>query len=654
MCGICGTLGFGSEELVRRMARRIAHRGPDGEGVLIDRPGGVYLGNRRLAVLDPKGGGQPIWTTPGEIGVVYNGEIYNEPELRRELEGMGHRYRTGTDTETIPRLFREQGVASFGRLTGMFAFALWDARERAVWLVRDQVGIKPLYLWRAPDGLAFASEIKCFLEIPAFRARLNRDALHMLLNTRFIPGEPTLFEGVTKLPPGHWLKWTPTREEIGRYWVMPEVAEEMGEAEAVQGFYDRLDQVVARQIRSDVPVGVYLSGGIDSTLLVAALARRGMRPTTFCLGFGEPTDELDDARRVAQHFGTDHHEEVLDTGSLEDYPSAVYHLEEPKVNGLQGFRLARAMRRHVTVALSGLGGDEVLCGYDIYRHLRKMVWLTRLTQGAPFARRLSGAAGKIIDWTGFAGGFRCDTPKRMFEWAGSFADLTRLYVLLRNGWDSNERIGRWLYRPHVWRGLRDQTRSSFDPILQGRGDPIDRVLRAEFTLKMVDDFLVNGDRMSMASGLEERVPFLDLEMVEFMARVPARIKFQGGVLKWIARQAPEDWLPRFVLEKKKWGFTFDSVEQAKKDLLTVARRELTREAVGRLGVFRHEAIEQLLSARPHRALRWHFFLLWTILGLHYWHQAFVEGRLYEPRSVGRSAVGLPQRCSQHGELVAQT
>lgn len=646
MCGICGTLGFGSPELIRRMARRIEHRGPDGEGFLIDLERQAYLASTRLAVLDPDRGEQPLWNDSHEIAVVYNGEIYNEPQLRAELEQVGHRYRTATDTETIPRLFQEVGPSSFARFNGMFAFALWDAREGAVWLVRDPLGIKPLFLWHGPEGLAFASEVKCFLEIPAFRAALDQEALHLLLNVRFIPGPKTLFRGVEKLPPAHWLKWQAGSEARGRYWSLPQVEPGIAEEEAIEGFYERFEAAVTRQMRADVPVGLYLSGGIDSSLLVAALARRGIRPSTFCLGFNEPTDELEDARLVADHFGTDHHEELLEIGSLRDYPVAVYHLEEPKVNGLQGFRLARAVKRHVTVALSGLGGDELLCGYAIYQYLRRILWLTARSEDLPGARFPGNSLGKVLDFLGFWGGFRADNLKRIAEWTCSFADLTRLYVLLRNGWDFTERVGHWLYRPDAWSELHNRTRREFDPYLIGEGDPLDRVQRAEFQLKMVDDFLVNGDRMSMASSIEERVPYLDLELVEFMARVPGRIKFKNGVLKWIVKQPREGWLPPFVLRKKKWGFSFDSVEQARKDLLILARFHLTPDAIERLGLFRWEAVKALLDARPHPALRWHFFLLWLILGVHFWRQIFVEGESPDTlSSQSESAIRTWQRNS---------
>ncbi len=611
------------------MANRIEHRGPDGEGYLVDEPNQIYMANRRLAVLDPAARDQPFWNESHRIGVVYNGEIYNEPELRAELEQAGHRYTTRTDTETLPYLFERDGCEAFGKLNGMFAIALWDARRRAAWLARDPMGIKPLFVWEGPRGLAFASEIKCFLEIPGFRATLDRRSMHRLLNVRFVPSEQTLFAGVTKLPPGHWLEWTNGGCRRTRYYSLPEPDPEMTEADAANGFYDRLEGAVERQLRSDVPLGVYLSGGIDSTLLVAALARRGIRPTTLCLGFGEPTDELHDARRMAQYYGTDHHEVVIQPNGLDDYPQAVYHLEEPKVNGLQGFHLARAARGHFTVALSGLGGDELLCGYEIHSYLRKIAPLTRGLEGRPLSRLSAGLVGKLLDATGGLGGLRADNLRRIIEWGASAGDLTRLYTVLRNGWDFRDRIGRWLYRSDVWRDLKNSTRAAFDPYLTGPSEPTERVLRCELQVKMVDDFLVNSDRTSMAVGLEERVPFLDLELVDFMARVPASIKFRDGILKAIVKKPRDGWLPQSVLEKRKWGFTFDSVEQAKKDLLTVARRELTREAVGRLGVFRFDAIDTLLNARPHRSLRWHFFLLWMILGLHYWHRTFVEGSIAE-------------------------
>jgi asparagine synthase (glutamine-hydrolysing) len=622
MCGICGTLGFGSAELLRRMADRIVHRGPDDKGFLVDREHGIYLANRRLSILDIEHGRQPIWDADEQVGVVYNGEIYNEPALRKELTDKGYAFRTRTDTEILPHLFLEHGRQAFPRLNGMFAFALWDRRDQSIWLVRDPIGIKPLFIWQGPEGLAFASEIKCFLEIPGFRAQTDIEALHLSLNVRFIPGRQTLFKNVCKLPQAHYLTWQQGHTEQHRYWTLPAVEPDMDIPDAIDGFYTRLESSVARQIRADVPLGVYLSGGIDSSQLVAALTRRGIQPDTFCLGFGEPTDELEDARRVADCFGTRHHQEVLHPESLGLYPQAIYHLEEPKVNGLQGFRLAQAVRRHFKVALSGLGGDELLCGYDIYAYLRRMLHHVHLQQPIEPLRKL---AVSLIELSGFTGGFRADNIKRIIEWGASAGDLARMYILLRNAWDTTDRIGRWLYKKHVWQSLKDQTRTRFEPLLSGSGNPYDRVLRCELQMKMTDDFLVNGDRMSMASGLEERVPFLDLELVSFMARVPAAIKFRDGTTKWIVKQPHKKALPDFILQKKKWGFTFDSVEQARKDLLTAARETLTRDGVEALGVFRYEAVEQLMHTAPHPALRWHFFLLWMILGFAHWHRIFVQG-----------------------------
>jgi len=313
MCGICGTLGFGSRDLITRMANRITHRGPDSDGFIVDEEQSVFLANRRLSILDLDAGRQPFWTSDQQIGVVYNGEIYNEPVLREQLEQQGCTYRSHADTETIPYLFERHREAAFPLLNGMFAFALWDRHTHEVWLVRDPMGIKPLFVWDAPHGLAFASEIKCFLEIPEFRAEMNVDAVHLMLNVRFIPGPQTLFKGVRKVPPGHFIKWTRNGAQQHQYWQLPEVEPDITEKEAVEGFYSRLETAVERQIRSDVPLCVYLSGGIDSSLLVAALVRRGIKPATFCLGFNEPTDELADARRVAEFFGTEHHEAILES-----------------------------------------------------------------------------------------------------------------------------------------------------------------------------------------------------------------------------------------------------------------------------------------------------------------------------------------------------
>ncbi|MBW2255974.1 MAG: asparagine synthase (glutamine-hydrolyzing), partial [Deltaproteobacteria bacterium] len=366
MCGICGTVGFGDPASVRRMARRLTHRGPDEEGFFDNADPPVYLANRRLSIIDVEGGRQPVTSEDGSIVAVQNGEIYNFRELRQDLISRGHVFRTRTDTEVIPHAYEEFGEDFPKHLDGMFAIALWDAKARRLVLARDHMGIKPLYLWQEGTRIAFASEVKALLALDAIDAAMDLDGLHFLLNIRFIPGTRCLFQGIRKLPPGGCLVWEDGFVREHRFWRLSVEPDRCirTPADCVAETRRLLAQAVKKQLVSDVPLGLYLSGGIDSSTLVAMAADAQTRPvSTFTLGFNEPTDELADARLVADAFGTDHRESTIEMDALSVFPLVTWHVEEPKENAIQLYLLSRYAREHVKVALSGLGGDELFGGY---------------------------------------------------------------------------------------------------------------------------------------------------------------------------------------------------------------------------------------------------------------------------------------------------
>ncbi len=635
MCGICGYTGPELPGVLVRMSEAIRHRGPDALGTLEREE--VHLACRRLRVLDLESGDQPIYNESGRVGVVYNGEIYNHRELRRELEAAGHRFATRSDTEVLVHLYEEHGDAFVERLDGMFAFALHDAARRRLLLARDPVGIKPLvYRWTGRH-LVFGSEVKALLAHPEVAAALDPEALHLLLNVRFVPGPRTLFAGVRQVPPGHRLLFERGEPRLERFhrWRFAEGGGRAGRLspeEAAEALRPALVRAVERQLVADVPVGVFLSGGLDSTSVVAAASRGGHRGhggrplETFCLGFGEPRDELDDAAAVAAFFGTHHRATTLAPDALALYPRIVYFAEAPKVNAAQGYYLSRFVREHATVALSGLGGDELFLGYDIYRYL----WPGRWTIDGP-ASRLAAAVSRPLDGLALAvhraGGLRAEVARRAVELAASGGDPLRYYLTLRNGWDLGPAIARELYAP-AWRErLSMDTREAFAPFFDRPDLPlVEQVQWAELRAKMVDDFLANEDRMSMASSLEVRVPLLDREIVELALSLPLAVKFEGRRPKPVLRHALEPWVPRRVLAKPKWGFTFDPYEQLGKDLGALCERELSRAFLEEQGIFQYRFVRSILDARPSRRLRWHYFMLWQILGLKLWQEIFVEGR----------------------------
>jgi asparagine synthase (glutamine-hydrolysing) len=604
------------------MTDTVAHRGPDGEGFHVGE--GVCLGNRRLAILDIEGGGQPMTNEDGSVLVVYNGEIYNYPELREHVLARGHRLSTHCDTELLPHLYEDEGIGFASRLNGIFAFALFDRARRALFLVRDPLGVKPLVYAVRDRRLAFASEAKAIVASGLVSAELDEASLHLTMNVRYLPGERTFFRGIRRLPPGHVLEFENGEARISRYAGIDWTPDEsLGEDDWIEGIRAHYQAAVKRQLQSDVQVGVSLSGGIDSSSIVAMLRRSESGPIkTFTLGFDEPGDELDDARRVARKFETEHHETVLHEPALAYLRDAVRFTEEPKVNSLQLYLLHRFIGENVKVVLSGLGGDELFAGYDFYGYLARTARLRSGVVGAG-VRALSPA----LDWAARRGAAfgqpQLDLYVRGLEWLASVGDGARHYLLLKNAWDFNDALLRRVYTPEFLDRLSTATRDGFDGFFVGDGRTAAQALRAEFSTKMVSDLLHNEDTMSMAHSVESRVPLLDLELVRFAARIPDEIRFQAG-LKGLLKKALRGVLPDQVLAKKKWGFTFDPVEQYRKDLRSMALEVLTPNRLRQSGVFNPDFVQRVLQAKPHPRLRWHYFVLWQMIGVELWREIFLE------------------------------
>lgn len=622
MCGIAGLYGFGDERLIRAMAATIVHRGPDGDGFFVG--DGVCLGNRRLSIQDVAGGTQPMTNEDGSVVVVYNGETYNYPDLRRLVLDRGHQLHTTCDTEVIPHLYEDEGIECVNRLNGIFAFALFDRRRRKLFVVRDPLGVKPVVYAERDGRLAFGSEAKVVLASGIVDAALDETSLHLSMNVRYVPGTRTLFRGIRQLAPAHVLEFDGYTARTYRYTSIDWTPDESrSEGEWLEGIRSHYADAVQRQLLSDVPLGVSLSGGIDSSSIVAMMRRASDAPIqTFSLGFDEPTDELDDARFVADTFGTDHHETVLTEPALPYLADAIRHAEEPKVNSLQLYLLHRFIGEHVSVVLSGLGGDELFAGYDIYGYLGRT---TRLRTGT--AGKAVATMSPALDWSArrlaALGRPQLDLATRKIEWLAAMDDGPRHYLLLRNAWDFNDVLVRRVYTPEFVERLGAETREEFDEHFDATRSLEAQVLQAEFSTKMISDLLHNEDTMSMAHSVESRVPLLDLDLVRFAARIPDRYRFGRG-MKGLLKDALRGVLPDRVLDKKKWGFTFNPVEQYGKDLGPMAREVLTPERLARAGVFNPEFVQRVLDARPHERMRWHYFMLWQMIGFELWHEIFVE------------------------------
>lgn len=642
MCGICGAVGDGRRADLTAMSSCQEHRGPESTGV--HRDGDVRLANQRLRVIDVEGGDQPIYNEDGDVVVVYNGEIYNFRALRRELEAAGHAFTTATDTEVLVHGYEEWGTDLFGRLNGMFAVALYDAGGERLLLGRDRAGIKPLYYATVDGGLLFGSEPKALLRSGAVEPAVDADALAYFLQLRYSPSHTSLFEGIETVLPGTYLDvrregdtWKSTTHQ---FWSVRDVPSSPPDDPAA-AIRETLGRAVERQLISDVPVGFYLSGGLDTSSVVAMASELSDDPIhTFCMGFESTEwDERNDARVVADYFGTTHHEFDITGSFLEDFPELIWHADEPKRN-LWPYYVAEEMGRHVTVALGGLGADELFGGY-IYR-------FNRLADCDELQSVGSGEAAEWIQQVGtraldqqVARGDLADDDA--VEPAGTLANLddpAQLYVLL----NSTDVLGpRKFYETRAFgEALTDRP----DPpaVVRARSDPEDdaslreQALQWDFTVKLPDDFLFVEDRMSMAHSLESRVPFLDNEMIDLAFSLPLSEAFDRGgdgptVGKRLLREAMRDELPETVFRKDKQGFTMPTYPFVRDEMLEHARAILDDPYLVRNGYVQASYLRDLLSRTPDRALTGHYKLLWKLVGAEIWYQMYMVGDVHGPEAL---------------------
>jgi asparagine synthase (glutamine-hydrolysing) len=610
MCGICGVVsanGSVDPERVARMSATLAHRGPDSAGELADGP--AVLAARRLSIIDLETGDQPIANEDGTVHVVQNGEIYNYRELRRELERAGHSFRTHGDTEVLLHLYEQHGTDFAERLRGMFAVAIWDARRRRLVLARDRFGIKPLY-YRDVDGeLAFASELRA---LP--RGEVDLDALEAFLAFNSIPAPLTIFREVRKLPAGHVLVWedgTVHLERFARPAPLPERDDE--EAELVEELRSRLRDSVRAHLVSDVPVGVLLSGGVDSALLAALAAEEVAEPLrTFSIGFEERSfDELADARRVAERYGTRHRELVLRPDAALLLPALADAFDEPFADSsaLPTYLVSELAASDVKVALSGEGGDELFGGYYTYA----ADLLAARTGGlARFAR-------PVVER------LPTSTARASFDYrAKRFVRAAHLPPLERHhGWKE-------IFSADLRSELTGR-RSAFDPVdllrvryQETRGaDELARLQDVDLGVYLVDDLLVKTDRASMAHSLEARVPYLDTVVTNLALALPTRHKVRGFAKKVLLRKAAEPLLPREIVRGKKRGFSIPAAAWLRGELEPFARETLSAETVRRQGFFEPAVVEGLLE--DHVAGREDLSRqLWGLLAFTLWHERHVE------------------------------
>jgi asparagine synthase (glutamine-hydrolysing) len=625
MCGICGVLLIDrsrsvSETTLRTMCAAIEHRGPDDERVFLD--GSVGLGVRRLSIIDPTGGNQPISNEDGTVTVAFNGEIYNYRELRDDLRARGHAFTTRADTEVLVHGYEEFGAALLQRLRGMFAFAIWDARREELLVAVDRFGIKPLYWAHSPTGLVFGSELSCVLASGLVPRELDGQALAEYFALGYVPAPLSILSDVRKLPPAVQLRWRSDSEPaLETYWRPPSArsADGIDPGELRIALLEALRDAVRSNLVSDVPLGAFLSGGIDSSVVVALMAEASTEPVrTFSIGFADAEhDELDKARLVASRFGTDHHELVVEPGSVEVLPNLVSHFAEPfaDASALPTYHVSSLAAESVKVALSGDGGDELFVGYTTFRGVELARALERLP--GSLRRLLASASQNVPRLPPPALGDRVErVVKRVGDSLADPVDAYRSKVALTDP---------GLVLPLLTKDLRSEigTHNPFRAIdaslavsLNG-GDPLERFLRVNLEVSLPSDMLVKVDRMSMARSLEVRVPLLDHVLAEFVLALPVRTRFPRWRLKGLLRDSVDELLPEPILRQRKHGFTTPVSRWFRDDLNGFARGVLLDGATARRGFFDLDQVGRLISGHA-SGRRNAGALIWSLLMFELW------------------------------------
>ena len=629
MCGIVGIAGSPrrpiDEAVLRSMNDALWHRGPDDEGFLVrDRVG---LGMRRLSIIDVAGGRQPMHNEDKSVWAVFNGEIYNYHELRDDLQRRGHHFYTQSDSETLVHLYEEYGDEGVTRLRGMFAYALWDERRSRLFIARDRLGIKPLYYARFEDRLFFASELRAFREVPGFPHELNAASVQRYLAYLYVPGPETIWRNVVELPPAHYLVYEGDAVTTHRYWdVQYREGERRSPTEWRERFLAQFRDSVKRHLMSEVPLGAFLSGGIDSSAMVAVMAQEsGNRVKTFSIGYegeGAFQDERAYARIVAARYGTEHREFVVRPDIVQLLPALVDTMEQPFADSstIPNYYISQLTRQHVTVALSGLGGDEIGGGYQRYLG---MLWAERYGRlpSALRPRWLEATVSRLPD---------VRSGRRWIDHAKRFFATARLgpadrYAAMVTTFSPADR-SRLLAPDFQWQAGPDDAESLVRRVF-GSGDAdgvLHAAMRADLDSYLPGDLLTLADRVSMRHSLEVRVPFLDHPLVELMAAAPASLKVHGRTKKVLMREAFRGLLPASILERRKMGFSIPLALWLRTDLRATMQEILAEAEIRRLGYLRYAEVDRIKA--EHLAGRAnHESKLWALMNLVSWHRQSPSG-----------------------------
>lgn len=612
MCGIAG-LTFEDKGILKKMCRLISHRGNDAQGFHFDN--GISLGHQRLSIIDLAGGKQPIYNENKDICVVYNGEIYNFCELKAELENLGHRFYTNTDTEVIVHAYEEWGEGCVKNFNGMFAFALWNSKTKELFLARDRIGIKPLYYTIINGNLAFASELKALMAVPGFDKTLNRNALELFLAFRAALGESCMFSSVKKLMPGHTLLWKDKKIRIKKYWELEEKFLQPSESAIIANLKSLLVDSVKREMIADVPVGAFLSGGLDSSSVVALMSRHGT-VKTFSVGFGGEFDELGYAKKVAEAFETDHHEIYVKEDAIKLLPKIVWHFDEPVADpaAVPTYVLSKETRKNCKVVLTGEGGDEIFAGYEQYKFMMlkerfraaakiggamiRYVPKSALSISFPYINRLGNQG--ILRAEKF---LKADAPEKAYLEIVSVFDEKELGEFSGSAKEPEKFV------------ISEMSRFKH---------PLNRLQAFELKHLLPDNLLMKVDRMTMAHSLEARVPLLDHRIAEYSFSIHPDMRFKNMQPKYLFKKAMKDVLPKEILERKKQRFFVPIDEwldarEAKNYIEGFYIRNRRVQGLEMNAEYVHKIMKNYGASKLFYARQ-----LWSLLNFAMWHETFVE------------------------------
>jgi asparagine synthase (glutamine-hydrolysing) len=625
MCGICGIFQNSAqaidEELLDGMTASLRHRGPDGIGRFVD--GAIGLGHRRLSIIDVEGGAQPMTNEEGNVHIILNGEIYNYVELRRELVSFGHTFKTRSDTEVIVHAYEQWGTDCLQRFNGIFAFALWDGARRTLFLARDHLGVKPLYYTTVGDRLLFASEIKALLQDSNCERRVDVDALVELFTFRYVPSPKTLFKNIFKLPPAHFMVISHGGRKLQRYWNRISTPHTSApEGALIEQYSDLLEDAVRLQLRSDVPLGLFLSSGIDSGCLLALMSQQSSsRVKTFTIGFegGERTSEVRDAEVLAGMFGAEHNSMIITPQDYVDYYERYMgDLEEPVGNETAAafYFVSKITSKEVKVALTGQGADEPWAGY--HRHLGAK--LSSSYQRLPrFATHKIGMALARL----FPRSERLKRGVNSLNESDPLTRLTKVYSFFTAEM-KGKLFRRWLKAevPDYEYGAKDALRALYQDV-EG-SDPLTQMTYIDTRASLPDDLLMVADKTSMANSLEARVPFLDYRLVEFIETLPPTLKIRGTRGKYLHKKALEKWLPKSIVYRKKKGFE-NPIDQWLRTTMRSFVRDVLLSADSGIGEFFDRSYVKEILSRHENRQESYMRQIYLLLSFELWHRTFIRG-----------------------------